>query len=162
MTIFYCLNIETPQLSSSSYIANDCQSVCLSIKHPCGTCDQILLLVGMLLSEICGLEVKVTLQLTVSMSSYRAHSGTCDQILLSVRRLFSESCLCGAPSLTRGPVCHLSFSVCSNLSAFASSIYVTCVLQFSNLYTMYTKLLSVPSRYNKLCSTSCYELKLPQ
>jgi hypothetical protein len=31
------------------------QSVCLGIKHPCGTCDQILLPVGMLLSEICGL-----------------------------------------------------------------------------------------------------------
>jgi hypothetical protein len=30
------------------------QSVCLGIEHPCGTCDQILLPVGMLLSEICG------------------------------------------------------------------------------------------------------------
>jgi hypothetical protein len=33
------------------------QSVCLGIEHPCGTCNQILLVlpVGMLLSEICGL-----------------------------------------------------------------------------------------------------------
>jgi hypothetical protein len=31
------------------------QSVCLGIEHPCGTCDQILLPVGMFLSEICGL-----------------------------------------------------------------------------------------------------------
>jgi hypothetical protein len=31
------------------------QSVCLGIEYPCGTCDQILLPVGMLLSEICGL-----------------------------------------------------------------------------------------------------------
>jgi hypothetical protein len=31
------------------------QSVRLGIEHPCGTCDQILLHVGMLLSEICGL-----------------------------------------------------------------------------------------------------------
>jgi hypothetical protein len=31
------------------------QSVCLGIKHPCGTYDQILLPVRMLLSEICGL-----------------------------------------------------------------------------------------------------------
>jgi hypothetical protein len=31
------------------------RSVCLSIEHPCGTCDQILLPVVMLLSEICGL-----------------------------------------------------------------------------------------------------------
>jgi hypothetical protein len=31
------------------------QSVCLGIEHPCGTCDQILLPAGVLLSEICGL-----------------------------------------------------------------------------------------------------------
>jgi hypothetical protein len=31
------------------------RSVCLGIEHLCGTCDQILLPVGMLLSEICGL-----------------------------------------------------------------------------------------------------------
>jgi hypothetical protein len=31
------------------------QSVCLGIEHPCGTCDQILLPVRMLLSEICSL-----------------------------------------------------------------------------------------------------------
>jgi hypothetical protein len=31
------------------------QSVWLGIEHPCGICDQILLPVGMLLSEICGL-----------------------------------------------------------------------------------------------------------
>jgi hypothetical protein len=30
-------------------------SVCLGIEHPCGSCDQILLPVGMLLFEICGL-----------------------------------------------------------------------------------------------------------
>jgi hypothetical protein len=53
--------------------------------------------------------------------------------------------LSGAPSLTRGRVCHLSFSVCSNLPVFTSSIYVTCVLHFSNLYTIDIKLHSVPS-----------------
>jgi hypothetical protein len=31
------------------------QSICLCIVYPCGTCDQILLPVGMLLSEICRL-----------------------------------------------------------------------------------------------------------
>jgi hypothetical protein len=31
------------------------QSVCLGIEHLCGTCDQILLPIGMLLSEIYGL-----------------------------------------------------------------------------------------------------------
>jgi hypothetical protein len=44
---------------SRSYFTTDSQSVsqsvCLGIEHPCGTCDQILLPVGMLLSEICGL-----------------------------------------------------------------------------------------------------------
>jgi hypothetical protein len=62
-------------------------------------------------------EVEVTLQLTISksvcMSRYRGQSGTCDHITfcpkIVVRKLLS--CLCGAPSLTRGRVCHLSFSV---------------------------------------------------
>jgi hypothetical protein len=31
------------------------QSIYLDIEYPCGTCDQILFPVGMLLSEICGL-----------------------------------------------------------------------------------------------------------
>jgi hypothetical protein len=31
------------------------QSVCLGFEDPCGTCDQILLPVGMWLSENCGL-----------------------------------------------------------------------------------------------------------
>jgi hypothetical protein len=31
------------------------QSICLGVEYPCGTCDQILFPVGMLLSEICGL-----------------------------------------------------------------------------------------------------------
>jgi hypothetical protein len=38
---------------SRSYFTTDSQSVCLGIEHHCGTCDQILLPVGMLLSEIC-------------------------------------------------------------------------------------------------------------
>jgi hypothetical protein len=40
---------------SRSYFTTDSQSVCLGIEHPCEICDQILLPVGMLLSEICGL-----------------------------------------------------------------------------------------------------------
>jgi hypothetical protein len=63
------------------------------------------------------------------------------------------SCLCRAPSLTRGRVFHLSFSVFSNLPVFTSSIYVSCVLQFNILYT---KLLSVPAQYSRLCSISYY------
>jgi hypothetical protein len=38
---------------SRSYFTTDSQSVCLGIEHPCGACDQILLPVGMLLSEMC-------------------------------------------------------------------------------------------------------------
>jgi hypothetical protein len=40
---------------SRSYFTTVSQSVCLGIEYPCGTCDQILLPVEMLLSEICGL-----------------------------------------------------------------------------------------------------------
>jgi hypothetical protein len=40
---------------SRRYFTTDSKSVYLGIEHPCGTCNQILLLVGMLLSEICGL-----------------------------------------------------------------------------------------------------------
>jgi hypothetical protein len=39
---------------SRSHFTTDSQSVCPGIERPCGTCDQILFLVGML-SEICGL-----------------------------------------------------------------------------------------------------------
>jgi hypothetical protein len=39
---------------SRSYFTTNGQSVCLGVEHPCGTCEQILLLVGMLLAEICG------------------------------------------------------------------------------------------------------------
>jgi hypothetical protein len=38
---------------SRSYFTTDSQSVRLGIEYPCGTCDQILHPVGMLLSEIC-------------------------------------------------------------------------------------------------------------
>jgi hypothetical protein len=51
---------------------------------------------------------------------------------LSARRLLS--CLCGTPSLTRSRVCRVSFSASSDLSVLASSIYVTCVLRFSDSY----------------------------
>jgi hypothetical protein len=77
------------------------QSVCLGIEHPCGTCDQILLPVGMLLSEIC-LCGEVTLRLTVSQSislGIEYPCGTCDQILLPVGMLLTEICLWGEVTL---------------------------------------------------------------
>jgi hypothetical protein len=97
-------------------------------------------------------EVEVTLRLTVSQwvcpgveptlwLVARYHTTLCPKVVVW-KLLFW---LCGAPSLTRGRVCNLSFSVCSNLSVFTSSIYVSCVSQFSILYIIHTKLLSVPS-----------------
>jgi hypothetical protein len=40
---------------SPSFSMTDGQSVCLGVEHPRGTCDQILLPVGLLLSESCRL-----------------------------------------------------------------------------------------------------------
>jgi hypothetical protein len=72
---------------------------------------------------------------SVGMSRYRAHSGTCDQILLFVRRLFSEiCCLSAGRPLWREVGSVICLSQSSNSPAFTSNIYVTCVLQFSNLY----------------------------
>jgi hypothetical protein len=51
------------------------QSVCLGIEHPCGTCDQILLPIGMLLSEICGLvSVGCNLQCNQWLRRIRNHT----------------------------------------------------------------------------------------
>jgi hypothetical protein len=104
-------------------------------------------------------DVEVTLQLTVSqsvsMSRYRAHSGTCDQISLSVRKLSQSCCIVSVRRpLWREVGSVICPSQSNNSPEFTSSIYVTCVLQFSNLYTIYTKFHSVPSEYSRLCSTS--------
>jgi hypothetical protein len=89
------------------------------------------------------------------MSRYRAYSETCDRILLSIRSLFPESCC--LVSVGRPLWREVGSVVCiSQSSNLPSSIYVTYVLEFSNLYTIYTKLHSVPSEYSRLCSTSCY------
>jgi hypothetical protein len=72
------------------------------------------------------------------MSRYGAFSGTCDQIFLSVRRLFSEIyCLAflGRP-LWREVGSVICLSLSSNFPLFTSNIYITCVLQFSNLCTI--------------------------
>jgi hypothetical protein len=104
-------------------------------------------------------KVEVTLRLTVNRSVCLGIEHPCrswPNITFCAKVVVWKflSCLCRAPSVTRGRVCHLPSSVYSNLSVFTSSIYVTCVLQISNLYTIYTKLYSVPSEYNRLCSTS--------
>jgi hypothetical protein len=70
------------------------QSVCLGIEHPCGTCEQILLPVGMLLSEICGL-ISVGRPLWREdgsaicsvITQWSESRGTCNRTLLSHLRL---------------------------------------------------------------------------
>jgi hypothetical protein len=54
------------------------------------------------------LKVKVTLQLTVSLSWCRGPSGSHDHILISVWNLLFYQCR--APPLTRGQACHLYYS----------------------------------------------------
>jgi hypothetical protein len=87
-----------------SYFTIDSQSVCLGIEHPCGTCDQILLPVGMLLSEICGLvsvgrplwredgsvEVEITLRLTIGQYV----SVSCTLVGLATIYYFLSECCC--------------------------------------------------------------------
>jgi hypothetical protein len=116
---------------SGSYFTTDSQSVCLGIEHPCGTCDQALLPVGMLLSEICGLvsigrplwrengsaicsvitrSYFTTESQSVSMSWYRAPLWDLWPGITSCRNFAVwkfRFCFCGAPSLTRGRVCNL-------------------------------------------------------
>jgi hypothetical protein len=113
-------------------------------------------------------EVEVTLQLTVSqsvsMSRYRAHSGTCDQILLSVLRLFSEVCCLvsvGRP-LWREVGSVICLSQSSNLPVFTSNIYVTCVLQFSNLYTIYIYIYKDSFSLFRVQQIMLYQLLLAQ
>jgi hypothetical protein len=52
-----------------------------------------------------------------------------------VRKLLS--CPWGTPSVTRGRVYHLSFSVCSNLPVFTSSIFTFHVFHSSAFYVQY-------------------------
>jgi hypothetical protein len=56
------------------------QSVCLGIEYPCGTCDQILFPVGMLLSEICGL-------VSVGSPLWREDGSVCTQLAPRLTRL---------------------------------------------------------------------------
>jgi hypothetical protein len=49
--VFFTL-LETEVEIEVTLRLTDSQSACLGIEHPCGTCDQILLPVGVLLSEI--------------------------------------------------------------------------------------------------------------
>jgi hypothetical protein len=101
---------------------------------------------------------------SVITSRYRAHSGTCDQIFIKVRRLFSEICrlvFLGRP-LWREVGSVICLSLSSNFPLLTSIIYVTCVLQFRNLYSINIKLRSVPSEYSRLCSVSYFSSNILQ
>jgi hypothetical protein len=56
----------------------------------------------------------------------------------------------------------ICLSLSSNLPLFTSNICVTCVLQFSNLYTINIKLQLVPSEYSRLCSASYFSSNILQ
>jgi hypothetical protein len=94
---------------------------------------------GTRLAWLVEVEVEVTLHLTisqsVSMSRYRAHSETCDQILLPVRKLFSERCCLVSVGRPLRQEVGSSQSVVIYQYLHQSN-YVTCVLEFSNLYTI--------------------------
>jgi hypothetical protein len=103
--------------------------------------------------------VKVMLRLTVSMLRCWALSGTCDQKLLSVQKFLCESsCLVsvGCPLWPEvgSVICHSQSVVIYQY--LHQWFFISCVLEFSNSYTIFTKLLSVPTRYSWLCSTSYY------
>jgi hypothetical protein len=53
--VYQCFLVVDPWQQSKSKLLYDWRSVGIGSEYPCGTCDQILLPVGMLLSEICGL-----------------------------------------------------------------------------------------------------------
>jgi hypothetical protein len=161
LSLWDALSDERSDLSlvSQSHITTDVQSVIMSrYRDHSGTCNQILISVRRLLSESCCLvsvgrplwrEVGSVFSKSkyVSMSRHRAHSGTCDQILLSIRRLFSEICclvFLGCP-LWRDVRSVTCLSQSSNFPLFTSNIYITYILQYSNLYTINKKLQSVPS-----------------
>jgi hypothetical protein len=93
----------------------------------------------------------------VVMPSRRNHSGTYDQIFLSVWGLLSESCC--LVSVGRPVWQEVGSVICHSQSAVIYQYLhqgFTFHLQFSNLYAIYTKLLFVPARYSRLCSSSYY------
>jgi hypothetical protein len=139
------------------------QSVCLGIEHLCGTCDQILLPVRNLRSFfLWGLQFAVW---SLSGPS-RAEPITILYCLIwdspqpggPGSRIYIPQEQGGPDS--GFPICLLRLTGLQRrysnppriyISVFTSSIYVTYVLQFSNLYTIYTKLLSVLAWYSRLC-----------
>jgi hypothetical protein len=109
---------------SRSYFTTEDQSVCLGIEQPCGTCDQILLPVGMLLADIWGLvSLGRPLWREDGSEIYSAITqwscGTCDQILLPVGMLLSE--ICGLVSVGRPLWREDGSAVCSTITQWSES-----------------------------------------
>jgi hypothetical protein len=84
---------------------------------------------------------------SVCLSWCRASAGAHDQLFLLVWKLLS--CPCGAPSLTRGRVCHLSVIVLVSIYKYLQ-VYTSYVI----LCTICTRSLSVQAQYSKLCTIS--------
>jgi hypothetical protein len=80
----------------------------------------------------------------------------CNLLLLLV---LASAVTLGLPSLTRGRVCLLSVSVHSQ-SVCTKVIYIRylhylCLTQFRDVYTIYTRPLSVQAQHSRLCLSLC-------
>jgi hypothetical protein len=81
----------------------------------------------------CRVKVKVTLRLTVGRLGVEPNLGLLTRDFFFLSKL--QSCLCGAPSLTRSRVCHLSVFV--NTVYSSQSIFTFCVTHISAIYSIY-------------------------
>jgi hypothetical protein len=143
--------------------------LCLGIEYPCGTCDQILLPVGMLLSiskseSLYGWQ---SVSQSVSMSWCRVHFVDVWPDIAS----FSSvgiwnllSCLLGRP-LWREADSVLCKSQSSHLSICTFTIYIFVFHTFTiyiyiyiyihyTIHIIHTRLRLVPARYSRLCPTT--------
>jgi hypothetical protein len=118
--------------------------------------------VAIFCKQVLHIEVEVTLRLmvsqSVSMSRCRAPCGTCNQTVLSVRKLLPESCCLvsvGRPLWREvgSVICHSQSVV---IYQYSHQTFTLHVFHISAMYRICTKLLSVPSRYSRLRSTSYY------
>jgi hypothetical protein len=88
---------------------------------------------------------------SVCLSWCRAPAGAHDQIFLLVWKLLS--CPCGAPSLTRGRVCHLSITVGSISPSQYVQIFTNLQFLTNCMYNIY-KACIIQAEYSKLCPIS--------
>jgi hypothetical protein len=93
---------------AAAVAAEGLSPVCTPTCHPCKHQIVPSFVFGFVLHSV-KVTVRPTGSQSVSMSWCRAQSGTFDQRFFFFPKL--RSCLCGAPSLTRGQICHLSIHI---------------------------------------------------